>query len=59
MTVPKHMVVMIPAYMLHNDPAYWPEPEEFRPERCGPGGGSAACSTLALGVEMAAKVGNA
>ncbi|NXD61739.1 CP3AO protein, partial [Eolophus roseicapillus] len=32
-TIPKGMVVMIPTYMLHHDPAYWPEPKEFRPER--------------------------
>ncbi|KAM6407829.1 cytochrome P450 3A12-like [Rhynochetos jubatus] len=32
-TIPKDMVVMIPAYVLHRDPVYWPEPEEFRPER--------------------------
>ncbi|NXN94593.1 CP3AO protein, partial [Rhinopomastus cyanomelas] len=32
-TIPKGMVVVIPAYVLHRDPAYWPEPEEFRPER--------------------------
>ncbi|XP_074960951.1 cytochrome P450 3A29-like [Phalacrocorax aristotelis] len=32
-TIPKGMVVMIPAYVLHRDPAYWPEPDEFRPER--------------------------
>lgn len=32
-TIPKGMVVMIPAYVLHRDPEYWPEPEEFRPER--------------------------
>ncbi|KFO91421.1 Cytochrome P450 3A29, partial [Buceros rhinoceros silvestris] len=32
-TIPKDMVVMIPAYVLHRDPEYWPEPEEFRPER--------------------------
>uniref|UniRef100_A0A6G1RU84 Cytochrome P450 family 3 subfamily A member 4 n=1 Tax=Hypotaenidia okinawae TaxID=2861861 RepID=A0A6G1RU84_9GRUI len=24
---------MIPAYVLHRDPEYWPEPDEFRPER--------------------------
>ncbi|XP_018416380.1 PREDICTED: cytochrome P450 3A9-like isoform X1 [Nanorana parkeri] len=32
-TIPRGMVCMIPAYVLHNDPEYWPEPEEFRPER--------------------------
>ncbi|XP_072337059.1 cytochrome P450 3A8-like [Scyliorhinus torazame] len=32
-TVPKGMAIVIPAYVLHHDPAYWPEPEEFRPER--------------------------
>ncbi|KAM6351639.1 cytochrome P450 3A12-like [Alca torda] len=32
-TIPKGMVVMIPLYTMHRDPAHWPEPEEFRPER--------------------------
>ncbi|NWI60453.1 C340 protein, partial [Calyptomena viridis] len=32
-TIPKGMVVMIPAFVLHRDPEYWPEPDEFRPER--------------------------
>ncbi|XP_032897020.1 cytochrome P450 3A8-like [Amblyraja radiata] len=32
-TIPKDTVVVIPAYALHRDPKYWPEPEEFRPER--------------------------
>ncbi|XP_060696315.1 cytochrome P450 3A19-like [Hemiscyllium ocellatum] len=32
-TVPKGTVVMVPAYVLHHDPKYWSEPEEFRPER--------------------------
>lgn len=31
--IPKGTVCMIPAYVLHNHPEYWPEPEEFRPER--------------------------
>ncbi|ETE57984.1 Cytochrome protein, partial [Ophiophagus hannah] len=33
MTIPKGTVVMIPAYVLHRMPEYWPEPEEYRPER--------------------------
>lgn len=32
-TIPKDTVIVIPAYALHRDPKYWPEPEEFRPER--------------------------
>ncbi|NXU73276.1 CP3A9 protein, partial [Oreotrochilus melanogaster] len=32
-TIPKGMIVMIPAYTLHRSPEYWPNPEEFRPER--------------------------
>ncbi|XP_051018872.1 cytochrome P450 3A25 [Acomys russatus] len=31
--IPKGTVVMVPIYPLHRDPAHWPEPEEFRPER--------------------------
>ncbi|XP_056662448.1 cytochrome P450 3A4-like isoform X2 [Monodelphis domestica] len=31
--IPKGTVVMAPPYVLHRDPEYWPEPEEFRPER--------------------------
>ncbi|KAM6054393.1 LOW QUALITY PROTEIN: cytochrome P450 3A19-like [Chlamydotis macqueenii] len=31
-TIPKGMVVMIPAYVLHRDLEYWPEPEEYWPE---------------------------
>ncbi|XP_072453781.1 cytochrome P450 3A12-like [Notamacropus eugenii] len=32
-TIPKGTVVMIPLYVLHHNPEYWPEPEEFHPER--------------------------
>ncbi|NXV98553.1 CP3AL protein, partial [Calonectris borealis] len=32
-TIPKGSVVMIPSYILHHNPEYWPNPEEFRPER--------------------------
>ncbi|NXO70163.1 CP3A9 protein, partial [Phainopepla nitens] len=32
-TIPKGVVVTIPPYVLHYDPEYWPNPEEFRPER--------------------------
>ncbi|KAH0631991.1 hypothetical protein JD844_019967 [Phrynosoma platyrhinos] len=31
--IPKGVGVMISPYILHRDPEYWPEPEEFRPER--------------------------
>ncbi|NXF01266.1 CP3A9 protein, partial [Smithornis capensis] len=32
-TIPKGTVVTIPPYVLHRNPEYWPNPEEFRPER--------------------------
>uniref|UniRef100_A0A803T491 unspecific monooxygenase n=2 Tax=Anolis carolinensis TaxID=28377 RepID=A0A803T491_ANOCA len=32
-TIPKGTVIVIPTFPLHRDPEYWPEPEEFRPER--------------------------
>ncbi|XP_070811310.1 cytochrome P450 3A24-like [Pituophis catenifer annectens] len=32
-TIPEGTVVMIPTYVLHRIPEYWPEPEEYRPER--------------------------
>ncbi|XP_034986805.1 cytochrome P450 3A12 isoform X2 [Zootoca vivipara] len=32
-TILKDTLVMIPPYTLHRDPEYWPEPDEFRPER--------------------------
>ncbi|NXD40920.1 CP3A9 protein, partial [Copsychus sechellarum] len=31
--IPKGVVVTIPPYVLHSDPEYWPNPDEFRPER--------------------------
>lgn len=32
-TIPKGTIVTIPPYTLHRSPEYWPNPEEFRPER--------------------------
>ncbi|OBS66047.1 hypothetical protein A6R68_05414, partial [Neotoma lepida] len=31
--IPKGTIVIVPTYPLHRDPKYWPEPEEFCPER--------------------------
>ncbi|XP_001498057.2 cytochrome P450 3A12 isoform X1 [Equus caballus] len=31
--IPKGTVVMVPNFLLHRDPEFWPEPEEFHPER--------------------------
>uniref|UniRef100_K7FSE6 Cytochrome P450 3A n=1 Tax=Pelodiscus sinensis TaxID=13735 RepID=K7FSE6_PELSI len=32
-SIPKDTVVAIPTFVLHRIPEFWPEPEEFRPER--------------------------
>ncbi|KAM3939196.1 cytochrome P450 3A24-like [Leptodactylus fuscus] len=32
-TIPKGVVTVIPAFVLHRDPDIWSDPEEFRPER--------------------------
>ncbi|NXP70362.1 CP3A9 protein, partial [Ramphastos sulfuratus] len=32
-TIPKGVIVMIPPYTLHRCPEFWPNPDEFRPER--------------------------
>lgn len=45
--IPKGTVVMVPTFVLHLDPTYWPEPEEFRPERYWtPGKGNPPSSRL-------------
>ncbi|XP_057603658.1 cytochrome P450 3A29-like [Hippopotamus amphibius kiboko] len=31
--IPKGTTVIVPVFVLHNDPELWPKPEEFRPER--------------------------
>jgi len=48
-TIPKGTVVMIPPYSLHRNPEYWPNPEEFRPERykkCNEREGRSCCVFL-------------
>ncbi|XP_042336762.1 cytochrome P450 3A29-like [Sceloporus undulatus] len=32
-TIPEGTVVIIAAFVLHRNPEYWPDPEEYRPER--------------------------
>ncbi|KAM6156415.1 cytochrome P450 3A14-like [Erethizon dorsatum] len=34
--IPKGTVVMVPSFALHRDSKYWPEPDEFHPERAAP-----------------------
>ena len=34
--IPKGTIVVIAPYVMHRHPDYWPEPEEFRPERFAP-----------------------
>ena len=31
--IPKGSLVIVPIYLIHNDPAYHPDPEKFNPER--------------------------
>ena len=38
--IPKGMTMMVPTFALHKDPKFWPEPEEFHPERYRDGGGT-------------------
>ena len=32
-SIPKGTTVVVPLFILHNNPEHWPEPEEFQPER--------------------------
>ena len=32
-TIPKGASIVIPSFVLHMDPTYWPEPEKFEPLR--------------------------
>ena len=34
--IPKGTIVYIPAYNIHHDPKFWPDPEKFDPERFSP-----------------------
>lgn len=35
LVIPKGMNIVVPTWILHRDPDLWPEPEAFKPERCG------------------------
>lgn len=34
--IPKGMAIQVPVYLLHRDPDYWEQPEEFKPGRFAP-----------------------
>ena len=35
--IPANSIIMISPYVLHRTPRFWPDPDEFRPERFAPG----------------------
>ncbi len=35
--IPRGSIIMMSIYVLHRDPRFWDEPEQFRPERFAPG----------------------
>jgi cytochrome P450 len=38
--VPAGALVLMPPYLMHRDPRFWPEPERFDPDRWSEGGGA-------------------